>query len=65
MIIQMYLQGDKDSNIERGVEIGLKEEALGLFKYACYEVKLDVDVDMETGEAVIVAVDGQAVIKKI
>jgi hypothetical protein len=59
-VIKMYLNGDKESNWDKGQEIGLTEEAIHEhFKYALYEVELDVEVDMETGETKILMVDGR------
>lgn len=58
-IIKMYLHSDKEDNWDIGEEIGLSEEAISEeFKYALYEVEVDVEVDMETGKTKILAVDG-------
>lgn len=54
----VYLHSDKLSMRELGEEIGLAGEALKNFMYACYEVRLDLDVD-DSGESVITAVDGR------
>jgi hypothetical protein len=64
IIIDMYLHGDKESNYEEGIKIGLSPKVLEKFSYALYEVKLGVEVDTETGETTIVSVDGQGVIPK-
>lgn len=55
----IYLHADKESNYEQGEELGLTGEALNYFMYACYEVGIDVEVDKETGETIIVGVDGR------
>ena len=55
----MYLQGSKESNYEVGAELGLSERALKKFLYALYEVEFDVEVNTDTGETTIIAVDGR------
>ena len=57
----IYLHSNKESNIETGEKLGLTGEALSMFKYACCEVEVEVEVDKKTGGAVIVAVDGRNV----
>jgi hypothetical protein len=42
---------------DKGEKLGLTGEALKLFSYVGCEVKLTVEVNEETGDAVIVAVD--------
>lgn len=54
----MYLHGSKESNYEKGVQLGLSDKALENFVYALYEVKFDVNVDKD-GNTEIVAVDGR------
>lgn len=59
-VIKYYLHGDKDTNWELGERIGLTEEAIrNHFRGACYEVEVDLEVDMLTGESKIIAVDGR------
>lgn len=58
---KMFLHSDKDTNRDMGEKLGLSDEALGRFIYACYEVEVDLEVNEQTGEARIVAVDGRAV----
>lgn len=55
-IIKIVLHSDKDSNFEKGEEIGLTGEALSKFSYALYEVEFEVEVDMETGETSVISV---------
>lgn len=57
MKITVYLHSSKESNYETGKQAGLEGDALEYFMYACYEVKVDLDVDKKTGQAKIVAVD--------
>ncbi len=57
MRADIYLHGSKESNYETGQELGLKGKALEYFCYACYEVKVTVEVNEKTGAATIVAVD--------
>ena len=56
----IYLHNDKDSMWEEGERLGLKDEALRMFRHACSEVKLTLAVDEKTGVAEITAVDGRA-----
>ena len=53
----LWLHASKDSNYERGEELGLSEEAIALFRHACTEVKVEVEVEEETGVAEIIAVN--------
>ena len=55
--VAIYLHTDKSSQWEIGESIGLKREALRMFCHACNEVKVDLEVNEETGETKIVAVD--------
>ena len=59
MRIDVYLHGDKESMLNAGEEVGICGQALELFKYACCEVKITLDVSPSTGEAEIIAVDGR------
>ena len=57
-IITMYLHGDKGSNMEIAEEqLDLEGAALDKFKYALYEVKLQVEVDIKTGETKILSAE--------
>jgi len=49
-VVEMYLHSDKESNYEKGEELGLTGEALKNFAYALYEVKITLKVDTETGK---------------
>lgn len=55
-IVEIYVHGSRDSNWEQGEKLGLTGEALRMFSFFC-EVKLSLSVNMETGEAKIIAVD--------
>lgn len=61
MRTEVYVHASKDTMAGKGRELGLSEEAFGLFVYACYEVELTLDVDEATGKSRIVAVDGREV----
>lgn len=52
-----YLHGSKEQAYDKGMELGLKGEALSSFKYAFSEVQLTAEVD-ESGRAKIVEIDG-------
>lgn len=56
---KVYLHGSKESNHDDGVKRGLTGEALRTFLFTCYEVAVDIEVDTDTGESTIVAVDGR------
>jgi len=58
----MYLHGSKEFNYDLGEELGLSEKQMENFKYALYEVELDVEID-EEGNATILKVDGVALQK--
>lgn len=58
VIHNMYLYGDKDTNCEIGYELGLEEDALDNFVHALYEVCFEMETDTDTGESVILKVDG-------
>ncbi len=46
--IVVYLHGDKDSNWERGSELGLSEESIKEnFRFCCYEVGIRVLVNQD------------------
>lgn len=47
----IYLHSDKDRNYDLAREIGLSEDTIRTFAYTCYEVRVTVEVNPETGEA--------------
>ena len=53
-----YLHSSKEVMGDLGKKIGLEGEALNDFRYALYEVKLELEVDTDTGEYVILEVSG-------
>lgn len=53
------LHSSKEYMYEIGSELGLSGEALDMFKFACYEVEIELEVDEKTGEATITSVDGK------
>ncbi len=59
MLKKMYLHSSKESNLEEGAEWGLTGDALKEFRYALYEVEFDVDVNVKTGEVIILKVNGR------
>lgn len=59
MKTKMYLHGNKESNYDKGEELGLTGEALSNFCYALYEVEFEVEVDEATGDTKIISVDGK------
>jgi hypothetical protein len=57
MRTDVFLHGEKESMWIKGEELGLTGEALRNFSRACYEVKLTLEVNADTGDADIIAVD--------
>lgn len=55
----IYVHSSRDSMWNKGEQLGLAGEALKLFSFVGCEVKLTIEVDETTGDAVIVAVDGK------
>jgi hypothetical protein len=55
-----YLHGSKGNNHERACQLGLEnnEEFMQKFAYSLYEVNFDMEVDVQTGETWILAVNG-------
>lgn len=60
--VDVFVHGTAESMIEKGMAIGLSEKALEYFRFTAYEVKLTLDVNMETGGSEIIAVDDKSVI---
>ncbi len=57
MKTKMYLHSSKKANSEQGAELELTGAALEVFRHALYEVEFDVDVNEETGDVTILAVN--------
>lgn len=57
MRLTVFLHSSKDSMYDAGYKLGLRGEALRLFSFTCYEVKIELEVDTETGNSKIVKVD--------
>ena len=53
----IYVHSSRESMWEKGEKLGLTGDALKLFSYVGCEVKLTIDVDEKSGDAVILAVD--------
>lgn len=64
MKITAYLHSNMKEIEDLGIANGLTGEALEHFKYALFEVRFELKVDKETGEAVIVSVDGAKVMEE-
>lgn len=56
-LVNVYLHSDKEYMHDVGKKLGLKGVAHSKFVYACYEVKIGLDVDMDSGNVRIVTVD--------
>ena len=63
--IKMYSHSSKESNhsLASGMDFS-SEEAKETFLYALYEVEFDVEVDLDTGDTEIIAVDGHKLLPK-
>lgn len=59
--VDVFMHGNKEAMWEKGEELGLSEDALQMFKYACLEVRITLRVERETGKARIVKVNGSEV----
>lgn len=59
---EIYVHASRESNLAHGLSMGLSGDALSMFAYAANEVKLSLKVDVMTGEAEIVAVDGRSLV---
>jgi len=55
--VEVFLSGDKSHLWEKGEEIGLKGDALMLFRHALTEVKFTLEVDKTTGSYEIIEVN--------
>ena len=60
MFISVYLHSSKESMRDQGETAGLKGKALDNFMYACYEVKIGLEVD-DKGNARIISVDDRSI----
>lgn len=63
MVATTHLRSSKEQMWALGEQLGLKGDALMRFRHACGEVKVELDVDPDTGHAVIVRVDGRTVVE--
>ncbi len=59
MNVTAYLHSSKESMYELGEKAGLDGEALHFFTYALCEVRVELEVDKQTGKAEIQSVDGR------
>ncbi len=55
--ITAYLHSNKETMYDLGKKAGLEGQALEYFMYALYEVRVDLMVDEDTGDATIHRVD--------
>lgn len=61
----IYLHGDKETNWEKGQELGLSDEAISEnFRYACYEVGIIVEVN-EDGTCQAIGLEGVLLEQKV
>lgn len=61
VLAKVYVHGNKESMWKRGEALGLTCEALRAFSFACYEIEVGLEVDLDTGESRIVTIDGREV----
>ena len=57
----MYLSSDKQNNYEIGKGLGLKDTALNYFSHALQSIELQCEVDIVTGDCMILKVNGREV----
>lgn len=60
MRTDIYVHRDKDANWELAEKLGMSPDAARNFSYTCLEIKVTLDVDLQTGDSVIVAVNDKA-----
>lgn len=60
--LSFYLHSSKDSNYERAVDDGfgeeMSQEAMDRYIYTGYEVRLDCEVDLDTGIVHAIGLEG-------
>lgn len=54
--VEVGLHSSKEQMQDIGEELGLEGDALNNFRYALYELIVDLEVDMETGDYEIIKV---------
>lgn len=55
--VTAYVHGSKESMRRLGEEAGLSEAALCRFRYALYELRVELEVQ-ENGDSIVIAIDG-------
>ena len=63
--VDFYMHESKNSGRRKGEEIGLSGEALEYFRYVGYEIKLNLEVDKDTGETWITGVEDNYLKEKV
>lgn len=53
MKTKLYVHRGKEDNYLKATELGLSDKATETFAYALYEVGLGVDINENTGEAMV------------
>ena len=48
---------------EAGEALGLTGDVLRMFSYTCCEVEVEIEIDMKTGESIILRVDGRTLLR--
>ena len=59
--VKLYVHGDREGGYAKGKELGLEGDALRTFAYWGEEIAFEADVNMETGEVTLLAVDGHKI----
>ena len=55
----IFVHASRETNYDKGVDLGLTGYALYNFTFTGYEHALDFEVDMETGHSTLVGIDGK------
>lgn len=58
----VYVHSSKDMLYEEGERLGMTRDALMLFRHLASEVRLTYRVNTETGEGVLLFVDGRSIV---
>lgn len=64
-LFKQYFHTDDDALYEKGLLFGLSGEALQGFERNFYELNLDCELNTETGEVMILAVNGAKLINPV
>lgn len=56
--VKVYLHSNKEEMYDIGYKLGMRDEVLHRFQGALYEVEFTLGVNLKTGKAIILEVEG-------